>query len=285
LGVLTEELLTLCRDLSTCLKANIRALKDSPGRDPIETHVTDWAIVLGVLADDVFESVVTLLNDNRVRGGNMLSRALGDYDVRLRYYVVQSMKILNKYKRKGIVFPKNVKQSIRAARDWENADYKFISVLNLYDPNLWPPEIRAKLDQVLASNEGERNSSFSAMLNWLIREEVRVRGIFRFFSEGVVYRYSNMLPAWRMQSAFLHGDQVIVSDVLEFDSAGKKTGRIFERSEAAPTVILFTSIDNIIELIRSFGMITNSMTPGVEAIRDRAKDQWFKIRKLRPSTE
>ena len=215
----------------------------------------------------------------------MLSRALEDYDVRLRYYVVQSMKVLNKYKSKGILPPKNVKKSMRAARDWENADYKLISVLNLYDPKLWSPEILAQMNKVLASNEGERNSSFSAMLDWLIREEVSVRGILRLFDDGAVYRYSNMLPAWRMQSAFLHGDQVIVSDVFEFDKDGKKTGRIFERSQAAPTIILFTAIDNVIELIRSFGMITNSMTPGVEAIRDRAKVLWFATRDLRPSTE
>ena len=91
------------------------------------------------------------------------------------------MKILRKYKSKGIASPKNVRNTVRAARDWENANYKLISVLNLYDPKLWSPEIRAEMDRVLASNEGERNNSFSAMLGWLIREEVSVRGILRFF--------------------------------------------------------------------------------------------------------
>ena len=77
-------------------------------------HVGNWAVVLGVLADDVFESVVDLLNRNRIRGGNMLSRALEDYDVRLRYYIVQSMKVLAKYKTKGITSPKNTRNIIRA---------------------------------------------------------------------------------------------------------------------------------------------------------------------------
>ena len=195
------------------------------------------------------------------------------------------LKVLKKYKSKGIASPKNVRNTVRAARDWENANYKIISVLNLYDPTLWPPEIRAEMDRVLASNEGERTNSFSAMLDWLIREEVSVRGIIRLFGNGLVYRYTNMLPAWRMQSAFLHGDQVIVSDVFEFDKDGKKTEVIFERSPAAPTIMLFTAIDNVIELIRSFGMITNSMTPGIEAIRDRAKVLWFETRNLRPLSE
>lgn len=123
------------------------------------------------------------------------------------------------------------------------------------------------------------------MLDWLIKEEVSVRGILRLFSDGVAYRYSNMLPAWRMQSAFLHGDQVIVSDVFEIDKDGKKTGLVFERSRAAPTIMLFTAIDNLIELIRSFGMITGSMTPSVETIRDRAKVLWFATRDTRSSAE
>jgi hypothetical protein len=138
------------------------------------------------------------------------------------------------------------------------------------------------MEQVLDSNEEERNNSFSSMLKWLINDEVSVRGILRLLSDEVVYRYSNMLPTWRMQSAFLHGDQVVVSDVFEFGKGGEKTGLVFERSQAPPTVILFTAIDNVVELIRSFGMITNSMTPGVEAIRDRAKILWFKTRNLRP---
>ena len=49
-----------------------------------------------------------------------------------------------------------------------------------------------------------------------------------------------------MQSAFLHGDQVIVSDVFDFDKDGKKTGVVFERSQAPPTIMLFTAIDNVV---------------------------------------
>ena len=184
MGILSEKLTTLCRDLSACLRVNIEFLRDTPSRDPIETHVQDWAVVLGILADDVFESVVDLLNGNKVRGGNMLSRALEDYDVRLRYYVVQSMKILRKYKSKGIASPKNVRNTVRAARDWENANYKLISVLNLYDPKLWSPEIRAEMDRVLASNEGERNNLFSAMLGWLIEKKFPCEAFYAFLATG-----------------------------------------------------------------------------------------------------
>jgi len=280
MGVLSQELLDLCNDLSACLKSNIQLLRENVSNEPVETHVRDWAIVLGVLADDVFESVAALLNQNKIRGGNMLSRALADYDIRLRYYVVQSMKVLKKYHGRRIKSPKNVIAQIRSAQDWNNADYKLIHVLNLYDPELWPPEIRAEMERKLSSNEQERNNSFSAMVQWLIGEEIQVRGIIRLFQDGVLYRYRNMLPAWRMQSAFLHGDQVIVSDVFEFDKEGKKTDVIFYRSQAAPTIMLFTAIDNVTELIRSFGMI-NSWTPGVEIIRERAGRLWRATRHLR----
>jgi hypothetical protein len=280
MSVLSQDLLELCLDFSTCLKSNIQLLRHNVTNEPVETHLRDWAIVLGVLADDVFESVVALLDGNKIRGGNMLSRALTDYDVRLRYYVVQSMKILKKYRGRRINSPKNVIAQIRSAEDWRNADYKLIHVLNLYDPELWPPEIRAEMERKLASNEQERNNSFSAMVQWLISEEIRVRGIIKIFQDGVLYRYRNMLPAWRMQSAFLHGDQVIVSDVFEFDKEGRKTDVIFYRSQAAPTIMLFTAIDNVTEIIRSFAMI-NSYAPGVEMIRDRAVELWRSTRHLR----
>jgi hypothetical protein len=279
---LAKDVLTLCDDVSACLRENIRILREAAIDEQVSTHVRDWAVVLGVLSDDVFESVVYLLNADKIRAANMLSRALEDYDVRLRYYGVQSMKARAKYKRKAIKSPKNVSGTIRAARDWDNANYKLVSVLNLYDPALWPPEMRDEMNRVLSSNEEERNNSFSAMLEWLVNHEADVRGVLRIIGDQdkLVFRYSNMLPTWRVQSAFLHGDQVVVSDVLEFND-GAPTGVVFDRSSAPATVILFTAIDNIIELVRSFGMITDSMTPSIEAIRNRAAVLWFKSREQR----
>ena len=65
-----------------------------------------------------------------------------------------------------------------------------------------------------------------------------------------------------MQSAFLHGDQVIVSDVFDFDKDGKKTGVVFERSQAPPTIMLFTAIDNVVELIRLLRHDNRQYDPG-----------------------
>ena len=135
------------------------------------------------------------------------------------------------------------------------------------------------MDRILAGNEKERGNSFSAMLGFLIQNEVEVRGVIRWFQDGLIYRYANMLPMWRMDSAFLHGDQVVVSDILEFDRNGKKTGTMFERSPADPITILFAAINNVVELVRSFGMI-QSWNPGIEALQDRAAVQWRKTRHL-----
>lgn len=279
MGALTEELLTFCDDLSECLRVNIEMLREDTGQDQIEAYLWDWAIVLGVLSRDVFESVVTLLDADKVRGANMISRALIDYDIRLRYYVVQCKKKRCRKKPRKKFTLKNLKGQIRAIQDWENANYKLISVLDLYDPNLWPPEIRKEIDRILSSNEKARSNRFSSMLAFLIRKEVEVRGVLPFLADKLVYRYSNMLPMWRMDSAFLHGDQVVVSDVLEFDENGKKTGLVFERSQAPPITILFAAINNVVELVRSFGMI-RSFTPGIEALHDRAVVLWQKFKPM-----
>ena len=97
-GVLAQDLLTLCSDISECVRVNIGMLREDTEPDEIKAYLRDWAIVLGVLARDVFESVVCLLDADKVRGANMLSRALIDYDIRLRYYVVQYLKVRAKYR-------------------------------------------------------------------------------------------------------------------------------------------------------------------------------------------
>jgi hypothetical protein len=84
-----------------------------------------------------------------------------------------------------------------------------------------------------------------------------------------------MRANWRMQSAFLHGDQVVVSDVIDFDSDGKKTGTITEKGPVHPNVILFTAFDHVIELLSSFEEIHGDAS-GKAAFKDRVGAVWHK---------
>ncbi len=275
--VVQADIYALCDDAARCLWDNIRLLSDDHEHDVLEEYLYDWGIVLGVLAVEVFESVVGLLRMGKMRAANMLSRALVDYDVRLRYYVVQSWK-LRKKQRSDPGFAVDVlKQQMHAARDWDNAPFKLGSVLDLYDPNIWPTETRKALDNLLAANEPEKGDPFKQMLDFLAKNEIKIRGVIGPYQGIIEARYGNTLAGWRMQSAFLHGDQIVVSDVLQFDDQGQKTGAFFQYSDEPPNTLLFMALDHVIDIIESFGMF-RSWAPGAMPLRERAGRLWRESR-------
>lgn len=269
---LTQAANELCVEASGLLTKNIQKLRDGTPKGEPERYLWDWAIVLGVLARDVLDSTVILLNAGQLRGANMLGRALVDYDIRLRYYVVQYLKVREKYKKKPHVA---LKDKMEAARDWDNWNYKLGKVLNLYDPSVWPEEIRESLTKLMKSEEKERGSGFADMVAFLLKREVKVRKIIAYYAGPTNDRYASMRANWRMQSAFLHGDQVIISDVIEFDSDGKKTGAIVEIGPVHPNVILFTALDHVIQLLSSFEEIHGDAS-GKAAFSDRVGSVWHK---------
>jgi hypothetical protein len=269
-SALTPAANTLCVEASNLLKKNIQKLKEGIAKSEPEQYLRDWAIVLGVLARDVFDSTVILLNAGQLRGANMLSRALVDYDIRLRYYVVQYMNVRDKYKNKAHVM---LKDKMETARDWDNWNYKLGKVLNLYDPSVWPEEVRESLTKLMKSEEKERGSAFADMVAFLLKHEVRVRQVISYYAAPMHDRYSSMRANWRMQSAFLHGDQVIISDVIEFDGDGKRTGNIIEIGPASPNVILFTALDHVLELLASFEEIHGDAS-GKAAFKDNVGAVW-----------
>ena len=256
-----EDIFALCDSAAACLWENIELLRGDVDHDELEGYLYNWGIVLGVLAADIFESVTVLLRAGKIRGANMLSRALVDYDIRLRYYVVQSWKVRRKHKTDPSIPLHFLLEQMDAARDWDNAGFKLGSVLNLYDPQVWPPEMREALERAMAANESEKGDTFKHMLMFLQDQESAIRGVIPIWQGWLDARYGNMLAGWRMQSAFLHGDQVVVSDVLEFDDTAKTTGRLFRYSSAPVNTILFMAMDHVIEIISSFGMF-RSWAPG-----------------------
>ncbi len=105
-----------------------------------------WGIVLCVLSADVTDGVCDLLIVDNRRAANMLSRALVDYDARLRYYYVQAIPrvaaLISKPDKEQYIIAE-----IAAVRDWNNANAKFVNnVINKYDPTTWPDDLRDKIE-------------------------------------------------------------------------------------------------------------------------------------------
>jgi hypothetical protein len=185
----------------------------------------------------------------------MVARSLADYDVRLRYYIVQSIKPRRGFKRCPKVPIERFKEQIHAVQDWENADCELIRrTLNLYDPEDWTAEERASVEKVMNSGETLLGRSFSTMIEYLRENEAKILGVFPRLRD-VDREYRNIKPNWNMQSAFLHGSQAIVTDVLEHVK-GTRTGTVFRHAPGNfSRTILFTAITHMVRLIHSFSML------------------------------
>lgn len=245
---LAPEAAGLAVEANLLLTKNLRKLKDYKANDKPGECLRDWAIVLCVLARDVLDSSAILLKAGQLRGAHMISRALVDYDIRLRYYVVQYLY----FKRQESYNPGlDVITRMQAAIDWDNWSYALAENLNHYDRSAWPKSMAESLDKKIQSDETLQGLSFADMLEFLAKNEIRVRGLIWQFKEDAIIRYRSMKANWGSQSTFLHGGQAIVSDVIEFDSDGKKTGKIMETGPVTPNVILFTALDHVAHLLIS----------------------------------
>lgn len=258
------------------LKRAVEDLRTDSGYNELETYLYDWAVVLCVLADDVLRAVQTLLEAGNRRPTYMLSRALAEYDVRLRYYVVQSWKPRRAHREKPEIPIAHLKDKMHVVRDWDNAGAKLVRALNLYDPNVWTGEMRERIEKAVASAENDQGAPYVEMLNFLKSNEVEIRGVIRMLRPWVNHRYFNARATWRMQSGFLHGDQMIVSDVLGFDKNGK-SDQVAIESPGSSAMMAFMALDSVIELLRSVGMIRTHVI-GADALHDRATAVWTRIR-------
>jgi hypothetical protein len=81
------------------------------------------------------------------------------------------------------------------------------------------------------------------MLKFLQDNEATERNVLRLLRYRQEWTYKHYLPPWIMQSAFLHGDQVIVFDVIDFTESGELTGTVhLAPSHDASVPILFTAL-------------------------------------------
>jgi hypothetical protein len=234
---LRSEWQALCDEAHDLLTKNIEKLRQYQPTSKVNEYLRDWAIVLSVLSRDIVDSTCILLNAGQLRAANMISRPLADYEILLRYYVVQAMEV----EQKSPGDETNIDE-VHAATDWNSADFRMGKLLSIYDPSTWRPEFREKLEAIMTSNEKSPERKFAQMVAYLAEKEVGVRKLIDRYIWDAEYRYSNIRANWRMQSAFLHGDQIIITDVIEFDDEGKRTGNINERGSGDARTILFTGL-------------------------------------------
>jgi hypothetical protein len=237
--------------------------------------IRGWAIVLGVLALDVFQSIVLLLDNEKRRGASMLARALVDYDVRLRYYIVQALPAIEGFRKNSTIDVKHILDQMHAVEDWNNADASLLlGVVNGYDDEFISEKAKKGLEDLISRNENRLGRDFSSMHRFLLENEKRIRGVMPHAAGSLLLEYRNMKPNWHMQSAFLHGDQAILTDVTHYDDRGRDTPILWTSPIDGNRTIAFTAITHVIRILRSFSMIL-SFVPNLEILARRAAEVWF----------
>jgi hypothetical protein len=180
-------------------KFNLTLLAERTNKDEVERHLTAWAIVLGVLALETFEAILALIRADKLRAAFMLGRALTEYHVRLRYYILQAEPIAKRQKQKPMS-EERLHRKIHAIRDYRNADAKVANVLHKHRLDYVSDAQRVEILRQVAKNETLHEQHFREMCEAVAKEDADV--------------WTIGYGQFKMQSAFLHGDQAAISDVM-----------------------------------------------------------------------
>jgi hypothetical protein len=251
----TPEAFAFAEELADQTWKNVSLLREDSGYDEVTAYLYDWSVILAVLGLDIFESVIVLLRQRRYRAAEILIRSLVDYDVRLRYYVVQSIKPRNALKNKPTIKLGHIKKEVDAVKDWDESDFTVAKKVSKYDPSAWPDDLRKELEKYAAEKTEPTQRSMPAMAVWLEKNECEIRGVLPQLAEPVKLGYRNGIAEWLNLSTYVHGDQAVVTDILEYKD-GQKTGTLWRTP--APDLsrtLLFSAINHVVHLNGSIAIL------------------------------
>jgi hypothetical protein len=183
---LTPPMRRLAEGVLADLGRNLEMLAAEPAPDAAHAALARWAAHLGGLAADVFEALVVLLDAGKTRAAYVLSRALIDQHVRLRYYVVQAREAAY------------AAGAVDAVRDWDGP--RIDDSVSLYEPDEWSDEEQQRIGDAfgaapphaeqlrvwcayLEEHEKNENAYRWARAAWLV-EEALGRGDPAFAGDG-----------------------------------------------------------------------------------------------------
>lgn len=218
---------------------NIEILARRTNADETERHLVAWAIVLGVLALETFEAIVVLIRADKLRAAFMLGRALMEYHVRLRYYILQAKPVIERHKIKPYSEARLCKK-IHAIRDYKNADAKVANVLHKHRLGYLSDSERAEILKQVAKSETLYEQQFKLMGDVVAKDDPDV--------------WEVGYGEFKMQSAFLHGDQAVISDVFGDENA---TERVVHLKSPAITALLLLAENAwfFTRMMSSFGLV------------------------------
>jgi hypothetical protein len=240
------ELTPALRELGDALVAdawrNVELLLEDDIADDTQRALVRWSAYLGVLALDVFDAIVVLLREQKLRAAYMLARSLIDYHVRLRYYIVQSRAAGG--------------GEIHALRDWTASERGLAGEIDPYEPDEWADDAQERIVTVLGAEETPRKRAFLEMCEYLEKQEDKENE----------YRWAR--AAWLMEGALVRGDRALAGDVV-----GDGIDVSVHRSSPTATArsIFFESVWYVLDIMDSFGMVRGWAFGAVKARQDAIK--------------
>jgi hypothetical protein len=240
---LTPQLLELADAVAADTWRNIEMLLEDEVQDEATRALTRWAAALGVLALDVYESLVVLLREGKHRAAFMLARTLIDAHVRLRYYVVQARAVEMK------------PDEMDAVRDWA-AERDLTGALRLYEPDEWADEEQQRIIELFGGDEPARRRAFLEMCDYLEKTEEKENE----------YRWAR--AAWLAEGALVRGDRAVAGDLID---AGPPLAVHRSSPTATGRALLFEATWYLLDVMDSIGMVRGWAFGAVKARQDAVR--------------
>lgn len=199
---LTEEQFSFADEYAERFRQAVDYMVDRNPEDQFDNILSCWAIALGTLAYDVYKSIILLLRNGQDRTAWMLARSSVEYHVRLRYYIKQAADPWERWKSSNRKSPLNGLRQTKAYQDWDNAFDKSHAILRNrpLDLSRFPDDVRSQFIQLLEGEKTTLSQNTKHMMDAVFdNETVRL----------------DLYAAHLFRSAYLHGDQIIIIDVIE----------------------------------------------------------------------
>jgi hypothetical protein len=240
-GELTPPLRELGEALVADAWRNVELLLEDEVTDESQRVLVRWSAYLGVLALDVFDAIVVLLREDKLRAAYMMARTLIDLHVRLRYYIVQSRTV------------GGATADMHAARDWSVTGRDLTGEIDPYEPDEWDDAAQQRIVDVLGADEMPRKRAFLEMCEFLEHQEEKENE----------YRWAR--AAWLMEGALVRGDRALAGDVV---GTGAKVTVHRTSPTATARSIFFEAVWYVLDIMDSFGMVRGWAFGAVKARQD-----------------
>ena len=249
----TPEMYALAERMATVLWKNIYLLRADEPEDP-ELYIYNWAIFLGVLTLDIFESTILLLRNAKYRSAVVNIRCLEDYAIRIRYYHVQAIKP----RADMTAHPGDAAKhrlEIEAIAVWGEAESSLAKKMSQYHEDVWPEEVFEDLKIYSEDKSKSNQRSMPNMAMFLMKHECDNRDVLPVLRTKLEKHYQNTMAEWLVHSNVVHGAQGAISDVFEMNGEHEYTGRIWRGSSEVSQTLLYAAFNQVHHFMETIGLI------------------------------